>query len=289
MSRSKSQSVNGFGSRHNLSDRANARKSRLSRAAMAIAMGVVVAEISPLFSRSARAADGTWTGATNQDYNTATNWSGGVFPTAGIATIDVSTGNFPIVSANAAFTPSDIVVGGGNSGTGRLDVVSGTISTGAGNWAFVGRGNGSGTVNVADTSNTTTNVGALTGFGMGSGNFAVSGNIYIGGVYYDGSGTGVFNMNTSGSLTAGLIDLGDGAANSGAGTLNIDNGTASSTGEFWTGAGGVGVTNQGGGTVSSASWFVVGRGGQGTYNMTGGTLNAGGTFTMASFGGATAR
>ena len=122
---------------------------------------------------------------------------------------------------------------------------------------------------------------------MGSGNYAVpGGNIYIGGVYFDGNGTGVFNMNTSGSLTAGLIDVADGQGNSGVGTLNIDNGTASSTGEFWTGAGGVGVTNQAGGTVTSASWFVIGRGGQGTYNLTGGTLTANGTVTMASFAGA---
>jgi autotransporter-associated beta strand protein len=284
MSQRASASMNGSGSGYLRRNQVNEKRSRMPRVAMAIAMGAVIAEISPLSSRSAL-ADATWTGATNQDWNTATNWTNNAFPSAGVATIDTSTGNFPVFTGPAAFTPTDIVVGGVSS-TGRLDVRSGTISNGAGNWTFLGRAGGSGTINLADTTNTTTNVGALTGFGMGSGNFANTGNVYIGGVYYDGNGTGVFNVNTSGSFTANLVDVADGQGNTGVGTLNIDNGTVASAGEFWTGAGGVGVTNQDGGTATSASWFVIGRGGQGTYNLMGGTLTANGTVTMASFAGA---
>ena len=137
MGQSTSLSKRGSGLGRAGRNRGDKRNSRIPRVAMAIAMGAVVAEISPLFSRSALAADGTWTGATSQDFNLATNWSGGVFPTGGTATINLSTGNFPLFTGTQAFTPTDIVVGG--SGTaGRIDVRSGTLTNGNGNWTFVG-------------------------------------------------------------------------------------------------------------------------------------------------------
>src|SRR5206468_5343433 len=87
---------------------------------------------------------------------------------------------------------------------------------------------------LADTSKTG---GTYTGFGTGSGNLSVAGNLYIGGRYFDANGVGTVNVNTTGSLTAGnLVDVSDGQNGSGNGTLNLDNGTVSSGGEFWTGA-----------------------------------------------------
>src|SRR5690349_5171704 len=84
-----------------------------SSVALALAMGTVLAELSP----SAKAQSQSWTGATNQDWNTATNWSNNAFPngvgTLGFATINLSTGNFPVITANSVFLPSDVTIGEG--------------------------------------------------------------------------------------------------------------------------------------------------------------------------------
>ncbi len=288
-------SVDRTGQQQPLSTR---RKTR-GRAVLALALGVVVAELSPLGITAARGASATWSGATNQDWNTVTNWENNTFPTGsfpdGVATVNVATGNFPVVTATSAFTPSDINIGVGSGFSGRVDHIAGTVSTGGTNWMFIGCNGGTAVYNLADTSKTG---GTYTGFGTGSGNLSVAGNLYIGGRYFDPNGVGTVNVNTTGSLTAGnLVDVSDGQNGSGNGTLNLDNGTVSSGGEFWTGAWTaagvtqpVGTTNQSGGTAQAGSYFVIGRGGNGQYNLTGGTLNSSannaGFLVIGSFGGA---
>ncbi|RYD33180.1 MAG: hypothetical protein EOP87_11485, partial [Verrucomicrobiaceae bacterium] len=134
-------------------------------------------------------ADTTWTGATNQDWNTATNWDNGLPLDAannGAAIINTATGNFPVISSGTSVTDFDVIVGNGAGTAGRLDHTSGTITTGAGNWMFVGLNGGSGTYNISGDANL--NAGALNISAWGG-----------------GGGTGVVNVNTSGTinLTAG--------------------------------------------------------------------------------------
>ncbi len=95
-------------------------------------------------------ADATWIGGTSQDWNTGANWS--VNPPTGSFFINTNApGIYPIVSANSAFTPVDIIIGdgavGGASNTGRVDQTAGSLATGSGNWLMVGR-NGTGTFNL---------------------------------------------------------------------------------------------------------------------------------------------
>ena len=123
----------------------------------------------------------------------------------------------------------------------------------------------------------------VTGFGQGTGSFDVGngaaggGRLSIGGSEFNGAGTGTFNMNTSGTLTAqnGLsIDIGRVAGTNG--TFNLDNGTVNVANEVWVGGSGNGTFNQAGGTVTNTGYLVIGRdnGGTGTYNLSGGTVNA---------------
>ncbi len=259
------------------------RKSIRRRLAVTMLLGLAVAEFSPMATRTVL-ADATWTGANSTDWNTAGNWS--VAPGGQNLIVNTNTGNIATITANATFTPVDITVGGGATGNGRVDHIAGSVSTGAGNWMFVGANGGTGVYNLA---NTATTGGTLTGFGQGSGSLAVAGNFYIGGRYFDVGGNGTFNMNTTGTLTAGLLDIFD-SNSAGSGTFNLDNGTVTSNGELWVGAWGTGTGtfNQAGGTVNSNAYFVVGRSGTGTYNVTGGTVNGAtnaGFIVIGSFGG----
>jgi autotransporter-associated beta strand protein/T5SS/PEP-CTERM-associated repeat protein len=215
-------------------------------------------------------AGNTWVGGTSQDWNDSANW-GGAFPTGNVI-VNTATGNYPIISANSSFTPVDVFVG--SAGTGRLDQTAGTAGTGSGNWFFVGASTGgNGTYNLADTS---TSGGSLTGFGEGAGSFT-AGRMYIGGGEFNGTGTGVVNINTTGTLTTTTTGARSAVVGyDGTGTLNLDNGTISTAGEFWVGAqgGSHGTLNQSGGTINSSSWFVVGFNGTATVNQSGGTINA---------------
>lgn len=214
-------------------------------------------------------AGNTWTGTTNQDWNTAANWGGAV--PVGNATINTATGNFAVISGNPSFTPVDVFVGIGASG--RLDQNAGTAATGNGNWMFVGVNSGTGTVNLT-----------------GAGSFT-AGRYNVGGSQYYSGGTGTLNMNTSGSLTVtgggnnGVnLGLALGFNSGGSGTLNLDNGTVNNSMEMWVGGAGNGTVNQTGGTLNASSYLVLGRdaGGVGNYTMSGGTVNAatGGGFTI---------
>src|SRR6185295_18530578 len=77
-----------------------------------------------------------WSGVTSHDWNDISNWDG-FYPT-GNATINVATGNYPIISATSLFTPVDIFVGVDPGNTGRLVQTAGTAATGNNNWMYVG-------------------------------------------------------------------------------------------------------------------------------------------------------
>jgi len=243
-----------------------------------------------------------WTGATNQDWNTLTNWDAD--PNGVNDTVNVATGNFPVITTTPTFTPIDLFIGSGTGNSGRLDQTAGTLATGAGNWMWAGESGGTGTYNLSGT-------GSLTAGALNVGAWGSAG------------ATGTVNMNTSGTmtLTAGSRPFGLGDAsllvgeNGSSGTFNLQNGTVdanlsavfsagagssatlmmsggsfNTTGEFQFGRSATATGTQSGGTNSSTSYFVIGRdsGGAGTYNLSGGTVNAattGGFAVMASTSG----
>lgn len=234
----------------------------------------------------------TWTGTTNQDWNTATNW-GGAFP-VGNTTVNTATGNFPIISASSAFTPVDIIVGAGVAG--RVDHRAGALSTGLDNWMIVGRNaGGNGTYNLADTS--VTGQANLTTFGQGSGGITVGGASTVGGRLILGdtsTSVGTLNMNTTGTLKMERDDIGVllGNAGTSTGNFNLDGGTVTINSLTTTGIAMLAGTNGGdgnfrmsGGTVNAVGGIWAGDnnlGSQGLYDLTGGTFTATATGNSAT-------
>ena len=246
-------------------------------------------------------AGNVWIGGTagaEQDWNNAGNW-GGAFP-VGNTTVNIGTGNFPVITADPLFTPVDLFVGSAGA-TGRVDHRAGTAATGNGNWAFVGQGAlGNGTYNLADTTVTSgPTAGILTGFGLGTGSYNAGNTSLDGGRLIVGDGgtsTGVFNMNTSGTLKTeqdaiGLV-LGTGGTSTG--TFNLDGGTVQINSLANTGiamlvgtAGGDGTFRMSGGAVNATGGIFVGdnnAGSQGLLEITGGTFTANTTGTNAQLG-----
>jgi len=203
----------------------------------------------------ATAQGATWTGTTNQEWNTATNWD--VAPGGTTLTINLASGNYPIISSTPTFTPIDILIGVGTSG--RLDQRAGTAATGNGNWLVVGRNNsGNGTFNLADTSTTG---GTLTGFGTGTGSMNVGGtSTTIGRLIVGdaGSSTGTVNVNTSGTLKMEQDDIGIllGSGGTTTGNLNLDAGTV-----------------QVNSLAANIGMLIGTNGGDGNFRMSGGTTN----------------
>ncbi len=245
---------------------------------------------SSLLGVSAVAVDNPWTGAVDNNWNNAANWSdihgfgsphvpvrGGAHPGDEDALVN-SLINFPVVTATtgAVPVPRDVKIGLGG-GPGRLDVRGGLVTSGG--WMYAGTGgNGNGTINVADTSAAG---GTLTGFGPGAGSLRSDDRIYVGGVF--GTGTGTLNINTTGNVSAGgRLYVGHGVG--GTGTVNLDGGTLAVGNDLAAGiAGGIGVVNFSGGTVTTGGWNFLGKdgtvadgdngvGGDGTLNITGGTI-----------------
>ena len=92
-----------------------------------IGVPLVTAIVVSLGISAANAAD--WTGGTSTDWNTATNWSGGLVPTGENAMINNGgSGNITTISANLSVTPNDIDIRNGS----RLDHTAGTAGTGGG-------------------------------------------------------------------------------------------------------------------------------------------------------------
>ena len=129
-------------------------------------------------ANATRAADNLWIGGTSTDWNTPSNWSLGTVPTnPDDAVVNSTPANVATITANPVQTPRDIIVGrnGGNNGT--VFHVSGTATTGNGNWLAIGVVGGTGTYNLT---NTTPTGGNISGFGQGSGTVSTSDRIIVG-------------------------------------------------------------------------------------------------------------
>jgi autotransporter-associated beta strand protein len=202
-----------------------------------------------------------WIGGT-ADYNTPSDWQGGVVPNATNfqnAVNDNGTSHVvQINSGDPAWTINDIRAGDG-----------------AGNGAFVQNGQTvtvNGWFRMGIVSNDT---GIYT---LNNGTLAYNGSDFNVGEL----GTGILNI-MGGTIT----DDGDGGniAVSLGGSSNTDvvtqtSGTVNTTGQLWVGNGngpsgsGVGIYNFSGGTISVNNWVAIGRsGGVGTFVMSGGIFN----------------
>ncbi|MEO5714981.1 MAG: autotransporter-associated beta strand repeat-containing protein [Luteolibacter sp.] len=227
-------------------------------------------------------ATNLWTGTTDSQWNTATNWSLGHIPEKAVldedAVINTSTGNIAtIVGANILKTPKDILIGNGTAGI--LNHISGDALTGGGNWMYAGKG-AAGTYNLA---NTAVPGPGISGYALGSGNMIVSGNFYSGS---GAGGDGTVNMNTSGTLSAGgTAVIGEACP----GKMNLEAGTFSVGGELWVGqaGGGNGTFKMVAGGMTVNNWVAIGRnGGTGKLTVEGGifTKSGGGSFAVGNGG-----
>jgi fibronectin-binding autotransporter adhesin len=263
-----------------------------------------------LFTASARdvLGDTTWTGAVSSDMTDAGNWSNGLpGPGNGAMTINSVTTNIPVMTTDITLG-QDLLIGTGSNTAGRLDQISGTLSTGSGAWANLGFNSGSPASAIYNLADTTGTGGTFTGYAQGSGSFVV-GQLNTG---WDGGTTSTVNVNTSGTITANVIEVGS-TGGGPTSTFNIDSGTVNvannfevggdqwsaqggssffnmsggsiTTGnEFWGGGNGTTTAVQTGGSISSAAWFVIGRGSNNvaSYTLSGGTVTAA-TSTVGSF------
>lgn len=228
-------------------------------------------------------ADTAWTGAISPDMTDVGNFTNGLpGPGNGSLTINDISSNVPVMTADIALG-WDLLIGTGANTTGRLDQLSGTMSTGSGNWVIMGFNDGSGpasaTYNLADTTGTG---GAFTGFAQGSGSLNNFGKINMG---WDANTTSTLNVNTSGSITGGELEVGS-TGGGPTSTFNIDNGTVDLTGNFevggnqWSPQGGNSFFNMSGGTITTGGEFWMGGTGTTTSQMTGGVVNSGAWFVV---------
>ena len=214
---------------------------------------------------SAVFADATWVGGTSQDWNTGANWS--VNPPTGSFYINTNAaGVYPVVSANSAFTPVDIIIGDATN-VARLDQTAGNLATGSGNWLMVGR-NGTGTYNLTGGTLTAGGVrmARTTGTAVATGMVNVT-NATIN----NASATRVEDANNIGSTCQGTLNLGSGAILNSEGDLLLAfAGDANSFGQ---------VNVSAGATVNVATtikrWLIVSQWDllSGVLNVNGGTVN----------------
>lgn len=253
----------------------------------------------------------TWMGTSGNDWNNAGNWD--TMPLDVDLYINTAQG-CPVIDANQTFTPANIFLASGAGSSGRVDHLAGIARTGDGGWMWIGDVGGRGVYNLADA---TGEGGRYTELAEGSGSLYVGGTTRDGTLFIGVNGTGILNVNTSGSIDANDIELGNNGA--GSGTINLDNGFinvvqnlevggdrwANAQGanyfnisggrvhvgnELWIGGWGTGTARQSGGDILTEGWFVVGRNGVGTYTLEEGTLSVansvvGAFATLGSFAG----
>lgn len=73
----------------------------------------------------------TWTGAVDDDWDTAGNWSTGVVPTAADTVVVDSTSPFPVIGAGVTATASHVIVGQSMPGANAIYIVGGGTLTSA--------------------------------------------------------------------------------------------------------------------------------------------------------------
>jgi autotransporter-associated beta strand protein len=257
-------------------------------------------------------AQTTWSGATDQSWATATNWSAGVPGVNSKATINTATGNFPIISTavdkSATVTTNDLWIGSGAGTNGRLDINSGGSLNANGTWVMVGFNASTGTLNVNSGGSFTSNNHIRLGrTANGTGHVvADGGTIAAQQIVREGTGVSTVTVKNSGSIvtTAGNLEnvtvtslTGTLTAGASINTLNgatstNDGGTITATGgEMRIGNGGTHTFTQTAGAVTTNSWIAVGIGaaGVGTFNLSGGTVTAAsvnaGAFSTIGAGG----
>lgn len=199
-------------------------------------------------SAPAQAANISWSGATSQDWQTPSNWVGGVAPGSSDAAY-INSGPGPIIDGVTVSLGSGSLIG--NTGVGALTIQDGGgLTSGDG---YVGYSTGSnGTVTVDGTGSQWTNSGTLAVGQVGAGTL----NIWDGGTVSNTNGiiaatgvsVGLVTVDGAGSqwINSGTLYVG----NSGAGTLNIE------------GGGTVSNTNGAVGFFGNSQSFVTGVGSQ---------------------------
>jgi autotransporter-associated beta strand protein len=247
-------------------------------------------------------ADTLWTGAVNQDWKNPFNWSNGVPQESApqwSAFINTASGNFPSITIPGNYQGDwDIVVGGGTNG--RLDQSAGTVSTGNGNWFFLGWQGAQGTYNQSGSGSL--RVGGLTDpngnmlIGLDNGTVATwnvntTGTAQAGGIFAgcNGAATGVINMTAGAVNVAGEMQVGGSFfGNGGVGQLKMSGGSITANivsfargGNNLAAISGSGVIT--GGNLSSRQWFTLGFAGNSSNNAS--VTNNGGTIQINTAGG----
>ncbi|MEK7951076.1 beta strand repeat-containing protein [Luteolibacter soli] len=206
-----------------------------------------------------------WNGSVSSNWNEPNNWTPAGVPNGANANVNTITPNFPVVTSNLLFNPTDVILAMGAGTTGRLDQSAGQINANA--WTYIGVEGGNGTFNLT-----------------GSGNYATNGRLWLGGSQNAGGGTGVATINTTGTLST-ASDVGVGSSG-GTGTLNLNSGSLATGG--WSFIGKREAADGGNGTVNitGGTWTNNGdRGYIGLGNSTGKINVSGGAYAQGATGG----
>ena len=241
---------------------------------------------------SSSALAGSWTGAVSTDWNDFANWSPAGLGGSGTVSIAAAATRIPTITANINPIPTSMLLG--INTTVRIDHIAGNGSIGSNGDMTLGRSSpGVATYNLANTAGTG---GTLTGFGLGSGSFTMTGKALVGGT--TGAGVGNININTTGTMSLGQLTVGNQTSGgAGTGTVKLDAGTliVANEIEIGNGTGGNGTFSMSGGTVNktgggsavSIGGGLTTSGGIGTANLNGGTFTAAGVFRVGHGSGST--
>lgn len=194
------------------------------------------ASAAAMLALSTGSASAQWTGAINNDWTVAGNWTGGVVPASpSQVTISPASGNPAVLGVNGAAAGSSGSILVGLSGVGNLTIQNGSTLTSSGTFLNIGRNSGSN--------------GTVTVTGAGS-HWTTSTSALIVGL----SGTGTLNILHGGTVTAqNGVTVGSQAA--GSGTLNISGGGVLET-TILQGGTGARQVNFDGGTVRALAGNV---------------------------------
>lgn len=236
-----------------------------------------------------QAIGATWVNTGTADWNTASNWNPTGVPNGAAASVITNSGFIATITSTPP-NPGDIIVGNGTGTNGRVDHTAGTITTGS--WMKIGHNSGAGVYNLANTSGTG---GTYTSFGTGAGSVNLTGgHLRLGGGDAGSGGSGIMNVNTTGSLTVGGefhigTQTSTGVLNFDSGTINLNNNAAYIGNGAVGGSGVTGTLNMSGGTLNKVTGgqFRIGNSGaNGFVTVTGGTLNNNGSSELQIGNGA---
>jgi len=209
---------------------------------------------------------GLWTGASSASWTDGGNWVWDGLPNASInASINIASGNTPVINLGASGLANIAVIGGGADGKleifGTLTSADGLIGNNVGTPASTG------TVTVSGATSSWTN----------------SGNLQVGNY-----STGILNIQNGGLASAAALNVGAAAGTNGTVALTGSNSRVTVSGATYIGQSGSGTLTVGAGsTVTSSGGSVVGvgAGSTGSVAVTGGTWNNGaGNLVVGSAG-----